>query len=71
MEIKNTEKLYEQIGLTRSLDIIAYVDNNKYYEGRVEDAPDNIKQSRYSSVEFEGKALAFQVKSELNPSLYY
>lgn len=71
MEIKNKNKLYEQIGLTRSLDIIAYVDNNKYYEGRVEDAPDNIKQSRYSFVDFEGKALAFQVKSELNSDIYY
>lgn len=47
MEIKNNNKLYEQIELTRSLDIIAYVDNNKYYEGRVEDAPDNIKKLRY------------------------
>ena len=47
MEIKNTNKLYEQIGLTRSLDIITYVDNNKYYEGRVEDTYDNIKKLRY------------------------
>ncbi len=71
MEIINENKLYDEIGLTRSLDIIAYVDNEKYYEGRVEDAPDNIKKSRYSSVDFEGKALAHYVKSELNPNIYY
>ena len=44
MEIINENKLYDEIGLTRSLDIIAYVDNEKYYEGRVEDAPDNQKR---------------------------
>ena len=55
MEIKDKNKLYEQIGLTRSLDIIAYVDNQKYYEGRVEDAPDNIgKETKgYSGIDLD------------------
>ena len=59
------KKVYQSIGLGRLLDIRVILDNELIYEGKVEDAPDNIKSLRYSKVEM-GKPLTYYVYSELN-----
>lgn len=44
-------KLYDNIGSLRLLNIRVYLDDtNVIYEGMVEDAPDDVKERRYSKI---------------------
>ena len=44
-------KLYDNIGSIRLLNIRVYLDGtNVIYEGMVEDAPDDVKERRYSKI---------------------
>lgn len=63
MEDKN-KKVYMAIGAGRLLDIIVILDGEKIYEGMVEDAPEEIKQLKYSKVEIASK-MTYYVYSEL------
>lgn len=56
-------KTYLPIGAGRLLDIIVYYDDEKIYEGMVEDAPEEIKQLKYSKVELSSK-MTYYVYSE-------
>lgn len=59
-------RVYQKIRSTRLLDIIVILDDTKeIYSGRVEDAPDYIKDLKYSSVKM-GKALTHYVYSDCN-----
>lgn len=62
MEVER--KTYQQIGDGRLLNIIVILDNEKIYEGMIEDAPEEIKKLRYSKVEM-GYPLVYYVYSEL------
>ena len=45
------KKVYNQIGLGRLLDIRVIKDDTEtLYEGMVENAPDEVKQSKYSKI---------------------
>jgi len=58
------KKVYMAIGAGRLLDIIVILDGEKIYEGMVEDAPEKIKQLKYSKVEIASK-MTYYVYSEL------
>lgn len=59
-------RVYQKIRSTRLLDIIVILDDTKeIYSGRVEDAPDYIKDLKYSSVKM-GKAMTHYVYSDCN-----
>lgn len=60
------KKVYNQIGLGRLLDIRVIKDDNEtLYEGMVENAPDEIKQLKYSKIQTTDK-VNFYVYSEFN-----
>jgi len=62
-------KVYQTIGSGRLLDIEVILDDNKIiYTGMVEDAPDWIKQLKYSSVKM-GKVMTHFVYSEFNQEI--
>lgn len=50
-------RTYMQIGSGRLLDIQVYLDDELVYDGMVENAPQEIKQLRYSEVELRGKVI--------------
>jgi hypothetical protein len=52
---ENNRKTYMQIGLGRLLDIRVLLDNEIIYEGMVEDAPQEIKDLKYSEIEIQDK----------------
>lgn len=60
----NKKRVYMQIGSARLLDIIVYLDGNKIYEGMIEEAPDEIKQLKYSEVEINNKFI-YKVYSDM------
>ena len=60
------KKVYNQIGLGRLLNIRVIKDDTKtLYEGMVEEAPDDIKQLKYSKIQTTDR-VNFYVYSELN-----
>ena len=60
------KKVYNQIGLWRLLDIrVIRDDTETLYEGMVENAPDEVKQLKYSKIQTTDK-VNFYVYSEFN-----
>jgi len=55
MKYDDSDKLYQQIGAGRLLDIIVYLDDIEVYSGMVENAPDEVKKLYYSKVIMKGK----------------
>lgn len=53
----DNKRVYGQIGLGRLLDIVVYLDSKLVYEGMIEDAPDEIKNLKYSEIEVQGKVI--------------
>lgn len=62
---EDKSKVYLPIGSGRLLNIIVYLDNNKIYEGRVEDAPEEVKDLKYSKIEV-GNPMIYYVYSSAN-----
>ncbi len=60
----NEKRIYMPIGAGRLLDIIVYLDDEKVYEGMIEEAPDEIKKLKYSDVKM-GNQLTYYAYSEL------
>ena len=59
-------KVYNEIGLSRLLDIRVIKDDTEtLYEGMVEDAPDEIKQLKYSKIQTTDK-VNFYVYTDMN-----
>lgn len=59
-------KIYGPIALARHLDIIVILDENeKIYEGNVDDDPEEIRKLKYSKVEME-KPIKYYAYSEFN-----
>jgi hypothetical protein len=52
---ENNKREYMQIGLGRLLDIRVFLDNEMIYEGMVEDAPQEVKDLKYSEIEIQDK----------------
>lgn len=65
MAVENEKKVYTTIGSGRLLDIKVILDGQEVYNGMVEDAPNEIKQLKYSKVDV-GSKLTYYVYSELN-----
>lgn len=65
MNVDNEKKVYMSIGTSRLLDIKVILDGQEVYDGMVEDAPDEIKQLKYSQVDM-GSKMTYYVYSELN-----
>lgn len=64
MELKNKKDVYTPIGSGRLLDIIVFVDGKKEYEGKVEDAPDDIKKLKYSDIKLCGTTTIYYVETK-------
>lgn len=64
MEDKETIKLYQEIGLGRLLNIRVILDDKVIYEGKIEDAPKEVKKYKYSKVEL-GEPVIYYVNSTL------
>ncbi len=60
----NEKRIYMPIGAGRLIDIIVYLDDEKVYEGMIEEAPDEIKKLKYSDVKM-GNQLTYYAYSEL------
>lgn len=65
MNVDNEEKVYMPIGTSRLLDIKVILDGEEVYSGMVEDAPNEIKQLKYSKVDM-GSPITYYVYSNLN-----
>lgn len=65
MEEMEINKVYLPIESGRLLDIVVFLDDNKIYEGRVEDAPEEVKKLKYSRVEV-GTPMLYYVYSSAN-----
>lgn len=65
MNSSNEQKTYMQIGTGRLLDIKVILDGQEVYSGMVEDAPNEIKQLKYSKVDMTSP-ITYYVYSELN-----
>lgn len=65
MNVDNKEKVYMPIGTSRLLDIKVILDGEEVYSGMVEDAPNEIKQLKYSKVDM-GSPITYYVYSDLN-----
>ncbi len=63
--MENEEKVYMAIGLGRLLDIRVILDGNLIYEGRVEDAPEEVRNLKYSKADM-GKIITYYVYSKYN-----
>jgi hypothetical protein len=60
-------KIYDNIGSLRLLYIkVVLDDKDTIYEGMVEDAPENVKNMRYSKIEIDSDATHLYVYSECN-----
>lgn len=57
-------RLYGPVGSSRLLDIAVVLDGEKIYEGMVEDAPEEIKQLKYSKIEM-GHPIIHYVYSDM------
>lgn len=64
MEENNNKKLYQAIGSARLLDIRVILDEQAVYEGMVEDAPQEVKNLKYSEIKIKDK-FEYQVYSDL------
>lgn len=65
MKVINKKDVYYPIGAGRLLNIIVIVDGKEEYKGKVEDAPENIRNLKYSNIELCGTTTIYYVKSEL------
>ena len=65
MNVDNKEKVYMPIDTSRLLDIKVILDGEEVYSGMVEDAPNEIKQLKYSKVDM-GSPITYYVYSDLN-----
>ncbi len=65
MGTDNGKRVYAAIGSGRLLDIKVILDGQEVYSGMVEDAPNEIKQLKYSKVDMDSK-ITYHVYSELN-----
>lgn len=65
MNVDNEKKVYMSIGTSRLLDIKVILDGQEVYSGMVEDAPNEIKQLKYSKVDM-SRPITYYVYSELN-----
>lgn len=65
MNVDNERKVYIQIGASRLLHIKVILDGQEVYDGMVEDAPNEIKQLKYSKVDM-GSPITYYVYSQLN-----
>lgn len=59
------EKVYQRIGASRLLNIAVIYDGETIYKGMVEDAPEEIKNLKYSKVEI-GNEFKYYVYSKFN-----
>jgi len=64
VEENNNKKLYQAIGSARLLDIRVILDEQVVYEGMVEDAPQEVKNLKYSEIKIKDK-FEYQVYSDL------
>lgn len=64
MEETDKKRLDQTIGSARLLDIRVYLDDQEIYEGRVEDAPQEIKDLKYSEIKIKDK-FEYKVYSDL------
>jgi hypothetical protein len=55
------EKLYGPIGIANGIDIEVYNNNEKIYEGQVNDAPDEIRNLKYRKVELKSGKCIFSL----------
>lgn len=62
--MENERKLYQAIGSARLLDIRVILDDKIVYEGMVEDAPQEVKNLKYSDIKIKDK-FEYQVYSNL------
>jgi len=62
--LEENKKLYQAIGTARLLDIRVILDDQIVYEGMVENAPQEIKELRYSDIKIKDK-FEYRVYSEL------
>ncbi len=65
MSENNEKRVYTTIGAGRLLDIKVILDGQEVYNGKVEDAPNEIKKLKYSKIE-SGSKLTYYAYSELN-----
>lgn len=65
MNNDNERRVYSTIGTGRLLNIKVILDGQEVYNGMVEDAPNEIKQLKYSKVDV-GSQLTYYVYSDLN-----
>lgn len=63
--MEKPKKTYMPIGAGRLLNIRVILDGQAVYEGMVENAPEEIKQLKYSEVQMENP-ITYIVYSELN-----
>ena len=64
MDENNNKKIYQAIGSARLLDIRVFLDDKIVYEGMVEDAPQKVKNLKYSDIKIKDK-FEYQVYSDL------
>lgn len=65
MNEENNMKVYGTIGSFRLIDIkVIQDDNNVIYEGEIKNAPEEIKNLKYSAIKT-GKIMEFSVYSKL------
>ena len=55
------EMLYNPIGIANGIDIEVYNNNEKIYEGQVNDAPDEIRNLKYRKVELKSGKCIFSL----------
>ncbi|MGN1303204.1 MAG: hypothetical protein ACI4VO_06235 [Clostridia bacterium] len=55
------EKLYGPIGIANGIGIEVYNNNEKIYEGQVNDAPDEIRNLKYRKVELKNGKCIFSL----------
>ena len=55
MKYDDSDKLYQQIGSGRLLDIKVFLDDLEVYSGMLENAPEEVKKLYYSKVIMSGK----------------
>lgn len=61
----SNKRTYAAIGIGRLLDIEVFLDDEKIYEGRIENAPEDIKKLKYSDIKLEN-TVKYYVYSDLN-----
>lgn len=69
MKENKERKVYMKIGGTKLLNIRVLLDGENVYEGLSDDAPDEIKELRYSGVEM-GTPLTYIVYKDCNKELF-